>query len=76
MSGGWFLKHLHKSEQLPAFYPNSPEIELTQVVLLPAFIRRQFNNQMWFQCLIKPAYGAYLLNPMCSGARRLSESQA
>lgn len=45
-----------------SLHPNSPEIELAQVVLLPAFIRRQFNNQMWFQCLIKVTYGAYLLN--------------
>lgn len=49
-----------------SLHPNSHEIELAQVVLLPAFIRRQFNNQMRFQCLIKAAYGAYLLNTMCS----------
>jgi len=34
--------------------PNSPEIELAQVVLLPAFIRRQFNNQMWANLLWFP----------------------
>lgn len=55
--------------------PNSTEIELARVLLLPAFIRRQFNNQMRFQCLIKVTYGAYLLNtPLSTRAQRLSES--